>query len=144
MKIRSCWQFDSGQRILGVLVMAITIVSALSIFIALFTSLRERRYELALMRTMGAGRGKLFLLIIMEGLIVAVIGYLLGILLSHGIMAILAGNVQDDFRYTVSATRFLTEEGWLFAAALFIGFLAAVIPAVQASKTDIAETLTDS
>ncbi|MFT5990329.1 MAG: putative ABC transport system permease protein [Bdellovibrionota bacterium] len=137
-------QFDSGQRILGVLVMAITIVSALSIFIALFTSLRERRYELALMRTMGAGRGKLFLLIIMEGLIVAVIGYLLGILLSHGIMAILAGNVQDDFRYTVSATRFLTEEGWLFAAALFIGFLAAVIPAVQASKTDIAETLTDS
>jgi putative ABC transport system permease protein len=137
-------QFDSGQRILGVLVMAITIVSALSIFIALFTSLRERRYELALMRTMGAGRGKLFLLIIMEGLMVAVIGYLLGILLSHGIMAILAGNVQDDFRYTVSATRFLTEEGWLFAAALFIGFLAAVIPAVQASKTDIAETLTDS
>lgn len=137
-------QFDSGQRVLGVLVLVITIVSALSIFIALFTSLRERRYELALMRTMGAGRAKLFLLIILEGLMVAVIGYLLGILLSHGIMAILAGNVQDDFRYTVSATRFLAEEGWLFAAALFIGFLAAVIPAVQASKTDIGETLTGS
>jgi len=135
-------QFDSGQRILGILVLAITIVSALSIFIALFTSLRERRYELALMRTMGAGRGKLFLLIIMEGLMVAVIGYVLGLLLSHGIMALLAGNVQDDFRYTVSATRFLTEEGYLFAAALFIGFLAAVIPAAQAARTDIADTLT--
>jgi putative ABC transport system permease protein len=135
-------QFDSGQRILGVLVLAITIVSALSIFIALFTSLRERRYELALMRTMGAGRGKLFSLIILEGLLVAVIGYVLGLLLSHGIMAILAANVQDDFRYTVSATRFLTEEGYLFAAALFIGFLAAVIPAVQAARTDIADTLT--
>ena len=135
-------QFDSGQRILGILVLAITIVSALSIFIALFTSLRERRYELALMRTMGAGRGKLFLLIIMEGLMVAVIGYVLGLLLSHGIMALLAANVQDDFRYTVSATRFLTEEGYLFAAALFIGFLAAVIPAAQAARTDIADTLT--
>ena len=137
-------QFDSGQRILGVLVLAITIVSALSIFIALFTSLRERRYELALMRTMGAGRGKLFVLIILEGLMVAVIGYILGLLLSHGIMAILSANVQDDFRFTVSATRFLAEEGYLFAAALFIGFLAAVIPAVQAASTDIADTLTEA
>ncbi len=137
-------QFDSGQQILGVLVLAITIVSALSIFIALFTSLRERRYELALMRTMGAGRAKLFLLIILEGLIVAIIGYALGLLLSHGLLAILAANVQDDFRYTVSATRFLTEEGYLFVAALFIGFLAAVIPAVQAARTDIADTLTEA
>lgn len=135
-------QFDSGQRILGVLVLAITIVSALSIFIALFSSLRERRYELALMRTMGAGRAKLFLLIITEGLLVAVIGYLLGILLSHGILALLASNVQDDFRYTLSPWRFLAAELWLFVAALFIGFLAAVIPATQAARTDIAETLT--
>ena len=135
-------RFDSGQQILGILVLAITIVSALSIFIALFSSLRERRYELALMRTMGAGRGKLFVLIILEGLMVAVIGYVLGIMLSHGILAVLASNVQDDFRYTLSATRFLTAEYLLLAAALFIGFLAAVLPAWQAARTDIAETLT--
>jgi putative ABC transport system permease protein len=135
-------QFDSGQRILGILVLAITIVSALSIFIALFSSLRERRYELALMRTMGAGQGKLFLLIILEGLMVAVIGYVLGLLLSHGILSLMASNITDDFRYSLSPWRFLPEEIWLLAVALFIGFLAAVIPAIQASKTDIAETLT--
>jgi putative ABC transport system permease protein len=135
-------QFDSGQRILSILVLAITIVSALSIFIALFSSLRERRYELALMRTMGAGRGKLFLLIILEGLMVAVIGYLLGLLLSHGILSLMAANITDDFRYSLSPWRFLPEEIWLLAAALFIGFLAAAIPAIQASRTDIAETLT--
>ena len=135
-------QFDSGQRILGILVLAITIVSALSIFIALFVSLRERRYELALMRTMGAGRGKLFLLIIMEGLMVAIIGYALGLLLSHGILSVMASNITDDFRYSLAPWRFLPEEIWLLAVALFIGFLAAVIPAVQASRTDIAETLT--
>lgn len=135
-------QFDSGQRMLGVLVLAITIVSALSIFIALFSALRERRYELALMRTMGAGRTKLFLLIILEGLMVAVIGYVLGILLSHSILSVLAANISDDFRYSLAPWRFLPEEGWLLLVALFIGFLAAVIPAVQASRTDIAETLT--
>jgi putative ABC transport system permease protein len=135
-------QFDSGQRILGILVLAITIVSALSIFIALFSALRERRYELALMRTMGAGRSKLFLLIILEGLMVAVIGYVLGLLLSHGILSLMASNITDDFRYSLSPWRFLPEEIWLLAVALFIGFLAAVLPAVQASKTDIADTLT--
>lgn len=135
-------QFDSGQRLLGILVLAITVVSALSIFIALFSSLRERRYELALMRTMGAGRGKLFLLIILEGLMVAVIGYILGLLLSHGILSLMAANITDDFRYSLSPWRFLPEEIWLLAVALFIGFLAAVIPAIQAARTDIAETLT--
>ncbi len=34
-------------------------LSALSIFISLFNSLKERKYELALMRTMGAGRADL-------------------------------------------------------------------------------------
>lgn len=136
-------QFDSGQRILGILVLAITIVSALSIFIALFSSLRERRYELALMRSMGAARTRLFGLIILEGLLVAVIGYVLGIVLSHGILAIIGGSVQDDFRYTISPWRFLTAEYLLFAAALFIGFLAALIPAIQASRTDIGETLAE-
>ncbi|MEL7163719.1 MAG: ABC transporter permease, partial [Bacteroidota bacterium] len=134
-------QFDSGQRILGILVLAITVVSALSIFIALFSSLRERRYELALLRVMGAGRPKLFVLIILEGLLVAVIGYLLGLLLSHGILALMAANIQDDFRYSLDPLHFLAAEGWLLVAALGIGFLAAVFPAISASRTEIGATL---
>lgn len=134
-------QFDSGQRILGILVLAITIVSSLSIFIALFSSLRERRYELALLRVLGSGRGRLFALIIIEGLMVAVIGYVLGLLLSHLILAFIAGNVSDDFRYSLDAWRFLKEEWWLLFVALGIAFVAAVIPAIGAARTEIGETL---
>ncbi|SEQ63267.1 ABC transporter permease [Neolewinella agarilytica] len=134
-------QFDSGQRILGILVLAITIVSALSIFISLFNSLRDRRYELALLRVMGAGRGKLFSLIIVEGLMVAVIGYILGLLLSHGILYFIASSVSDDFRYSLDPARFLPEEWWLLVGALLIGFVAAVLPATQAARTEIGETL---
>lgn len=134
-------QFDSGQRILGILVLAITIVSSLSIFIALYSSLRERRYELALLRVFGSGRSRLFALIILEGLLVAVIGYLLGLLLSHLILAFVAGNVSDDFRYSLDAWRFLAAEGWLLLVALGIAFLAAVFPAIGAARTEIGETL---
>lgn len=134
-------QFDSGQRILGILVLAITIVSSLSIFIALFSSLRERRYELALLRVFGSGRSRLFALIILEGMLVAIIGYLLGLLLSHLILAFVASNVSDDFRYSLDAWRFLTAEGWLLLVALGIAFLAAVFPAIGAARTEIGETL---
>ncbi|MEM9259917.1 MAG: FtsX-like permease family protein, partial [Bacteroidota bacterium] len=136
-------QFDSGQRILGILVLAITVVSAFSIFIALFNSLRERRYELALLRVMGAGRPKLFGLILLEGLVVAIIGYFLGLLLSHGILYLMAVNIKDDFRYSLDSTHFLAEEAWLLIGALAIGFLAALFPAIQAARTDIGETLVE-
>ncbi|OAV45678.1 ABC transporter permease [Lewinella sp. 4G2] len=137
-------QFDSGQRILGILVLAITVVSALSIFIALYASLRERRYELALMRSLGAGRGKLFSIIVAEGLLVAIAGYLVGMLLSHGILAVLASNIDGEFRYELDPWRFITAEAWLLLVSLGIGFLAAVIPAIQASNTDIGDTLTEN
>ena len=134
-------QFDSGQRYLGILVLAIVVVSALSIFFALLTALRERRYELALLRVMGAGRSKLFLLIVAEALMVAVAGYLLGILLSHVLLIILASNVSGEFRYELSATRFLPAEAWLLVGSLVVALLAALFPAIQAARTDIADTL---
>ena len=134
-------QFDNGQQLLGILVVAITVVSALSIFIALFTSLRERRYELALLRVLGAGRAKLFGLIVLEGLIIVVVGYVVGIALSHGILALLAANVSEEFRYSLDPWLFLPAEGWLLLGAVVLGLLAAVAPGVSAMRTDIGETL---
>jgi putative ABC transport system permease protein len=133
----------TGERILRLLAWAITIVSGLSVFISLFSSLRDRRYELALMRVMGAGRMKLFVLIILEGLILAGIGCIAGIILSHGSMEILGGSMQESYRYHFTGWRLLQEELWLVVGALGIGFIAAVLPAWQASRTDIATTLTE-
>lgn len=130
-----------GTDALRVLAIVIIIVSALSIFISLFNSLKERKYELALMRVMGASRGKLFLLIIIEGLILAALGYVIGIALSHIGMEVLAGYMKDSYRYSFSGKIFLPEELKLLFGALFIGFIAAIIPAIQAFQTNISKTL---
>jgi putative ABC transport system permease protein len=128
-------------RWLALLIMG---VSGLSIFISLFSSLRDRRYELALMRTMGASPGKLFSMVVLEGLILAVLGFVLGILLSHGAMSILASVMKSEYRYSFSGGIFLREEFYLLLGALFLGFVAALIPAMQASKTDISKTLSEA
>lgn len=132
---------DTGEQALRVLAIVIIFVSGLSIFISLFSSLQDRKYELALMRVMGASPGKLFTLIVLEGLLLALLGFVVGILLSHGGMQVFAGAMQEAYRYTFSGLEFLREELYLFLAALGIGFLAAILPAIRAARTDISETL---
>ena len=131
-----------GTDALRNLALIIVIVSGLSIFISLFSSLKDRKYELALMRVMGASRSYLFFLIILEGLLFAILGYLLGLFLSHSGMTLLSGYLEEAYQYQFSGWRFFKEELWLLGGSLVIGFVAALIPAFQAYRTDISETLT--
>lgn len=134
----------AGEQLLRMVAFVIVFVSGLSVFIALFDSLRDRKYELALMRVMGASRQKLFFLIILEGVLLAIIGFIIGIALSHIGMNILANYMESSYRYSFSGWVFLKEEGLILLGALVIGILAAFIPAFQAARTDISDTLTES
>lgn len=132
---------DSGEQALRILAVVIIFVSALSIFISLLSSLRERQYELALMRVMGSSRNKLFLLILCEGLLLAIIGWAVGLLLSHGGMHVFAGKLAESYGYDFSGWVFLPQEWLVLIGSLLLGLLAAILPAIKASQTDISETL---
>ncbi len=134
---------DGGMVLLQRMAYLIVFVSGLSIFIALYNSLRDRKYELAQIRVMGGSKSTLFSLIILEGLLLAVLGFIIGILLSHVGMSLFAGYLKDSYQYTFDGWKFLPEEGLLLIGALVIGFVSAIIPAIQASKTDISTTLTN-
>ncbi len=130
-----------GAQFLYVLAFIIVIISAFSVFISLYNSMKERRYEVALMRSMGASRIRLFVMVTLEGLLITFWGYFLGLLVSHSGMSILALYLEDTYQYNFTGTMFLVEELYLFIGTLFIGFLAAFIPALQAFSNDISRTL---
>ncbi len=132
-----------GENLLKLLAIIIMVVSALSIFISLFKSLRSRKYELALMRVSGATPAWLFLLIILEGLIIAILGYVIGMILSHGGMELLSGYLTEEYRYEFTGWIFLKQEYIMFFVAIGIGLLAAIIPAILAFRTNISETLSE-
>ena len=136
-------QFSRGEQILRLLAIVIIVVSGISVFISLFTSLRDRRYELALMRSMGGGRDTVFGLILFEGLLLGFLGFIVGIVLGHLIMQMIGSSLESSYGYNFSGWQWMKQEWLLLLAALLIGFLAALIPALQASKTDIADTLTN-
>ena len=95
------------------------------------------------MRSMGASKLLVFCLIMMEGLFIAVIGYLIGLLLSHGGMAFFADMLEEEYRYGFEAWRFLKVELYMLFVVIGIGLLAAIVPASMASLTDISTTLSE-
>jgi len=130
-----------GTAALRYLALLIAFISGLSIFISLFKSLKERKYELALLRVSGASAGQLFFLIIIEGLILGVVGFLIGIVVSHLASSVMASAMSDAYQYSFDSWKFGKNELYLLILSLAIGFIASVLPAIKAFNTDINKTL---
>jgi putative ABC transport system permease protein len=131
-----------GISLLQGLAIALVVLAGLSIFIALYNSLKERKYDLAILRTLGASRVQLVTLVFLEGISLTTLGALLGIALGHGFLAIIVELTSQEVVSLVDPWLFLPEEGWIFGYALAVGMLASLIPAWSAYQTSIAKQLT--
>ena len=132
-----------GVTTLQALAVGIMLISGFSVFIALYNRLRERKYELALMRSLGCSRLRLFGMLIAEGLALAIAGFIGGMLLSRaGLWFLNSGAAQDFhfvFRYDI-----ISSEAWLLAVTLLVGLLAALIPALKAFRMNLSTALADA
>ncbi len=134
--------FSIGIEALTWLGWAIMALSGLSVFIALYNTLKERRYELALLRTMGAGRGQLMWLVLLESLWLCVAGFASGILLSRVALWLISNASEQAYHFSFDQFGFKwPQEGWLLLLTLGIGLVAALIPALKAYSLNISKTL---
>ncbi|OJJ15594.1 hypothetical protein BKI52_37560 [marine bacterium AO1-C] len=130
-----------GADVLQYFAYVIIFIAGLSIFIALYNALKEREYDLAIMRTLGATRLKLFTHIILEGLLLALVGATLGFILGHLAVEFTGKMIAGSSQMTLSGFQFLTAELNIFILVLVVAFVAALIPAIQVYKIDISKTL---
>ncbi|NQX95420.1 MAG: ABC transporter permease [Erythrobacter sp.] len=122
----------------------LALTGGLAIFVALLNMARTREGDLALLRVMGATRVQVFATVIMEGLITAAIGALLGVLAAHGLIMAAKSSFATLNDLGLEAWRFEPGEGILVLSVLVIGFLAALIPAWRVYNVDPAQTLARS
>jgi putative ABC transport system permease protein len=121
---------------------AILIVSSgLGMLIALTTRMRQRRRELAVLRLLGATPGQLFAMVVIEALLLAGLGAVLGLLFGH-----IAAWSMQTWLPAGNAIAGMDLRGrsseWLIPAlALGVGLVAALIPALTAYRTNVAQAL---
>jgi len=130
-----------GVEALRAFAVMLIFAAALSVFIALYTALEERRYDLAVMRVLGASPARLAGLLIVEGAVLAVLGALIGILLGHAMTSALGVWFAAQQQYPVTGLAFRPQELWLPVVALTVGVAAALLPAWRAYRTDVSQIL---
>jgi putative ABC transport system permease protein len=105
--------------------------------------MKERKYELALIRVMGGSKLRIFALVVTEGLTIAVIGFFIGIVLSKAAAFGVSWYTEDAFHYGMDTLGSLKKDFVLLAGSLLIGLSASLLPAIKAMKTDISKTLSE-
>jgi putative ABC transport system permease protein len=117
---------------------ALILGAGLGVFATLTAALDARRFDLAVLRALGATRGRVFGLVLMEGLASAILGAALGLALAHLAAEIVGRTVAEGL---IEGATWVEGELWLVALALGIGGAAALVPALRAYRSDVASVL---
>ena len=137
--------FGIGVTALQYLAYGIMLISGISIFIALYTTLKERESEFALLRVNGARRFQLLKIVMIESLLLCVVGFVFGSVLGRVALSMLSNASEADFKMSFDPYTFLWQkEGMLFVVTLLVGCIAALIPAIKAYNLNISKTLANA
>ena len=128
---------DVLQALAGVLLLA----AALSVFIALWGAVRERRADLALLRMLGAPPRKVAGLLVCEALWLALLASLLGLLAGQGLSALLAWALQLQNSVLIGTLAWPAELAAVPLLALAVALASALLPAWEAYRVNVFELL---
>jgi putative ABC transport system permease protein len=137
--------FGVGLNALKYLAFGIMLISGISIFIALFNTLKERKAEFALLRVNGAKKHQLLLVVLLESILLCIVGYFFGTVLGRVGIVLLSKASESDFKLGFNPMEIIWEkEGLLFGLTLLVGLIAALIPAIKAYTINISKTLANA
>jgi putative ABC transport system permease protein len=120
----------------------VTLQSALFLLVSLLAALRERRRDLALMRSLGATRRTVFGLVLTESVVMAALGGVVGLLVGHVIVWIGAGFIRVETGLMFSELYVSWADVFLFPAIVALGLIVGAIPAIQAYRSGVLKNLT--
>jgi putative ABC transport system permease protein len=135
--------FGAGVNLIRAFAWLLVAASTLMLFAALAQALDERRYDLAIMRALGASRAQVATVLLAESLVLAAVGTILGLILAHVGAAAIGLWLPQAAPLASAARHFMVEEWAVVALALSAGIIAALWPAWRAYRLDVAATLAE-
>lgn len=124
-------------------VSALVVLVGLAGLVAVVTaSLGERRRELAILRSMGAGPRHVFALLALESLVIGLAGCLLGVLVVQGAALALGPWLQAQHGLLLTARMLSATEWMLLGGVLVATLVASLVPGVRAYRQSLADGMT--
>lgn len=117
------------------------VVAAMGILVGIYNSMNDRRRDIAVMRALGARRDAVTMIILLESVLIALIGSVVGWLLAHTAILLASPYIEE---YTGVWAGFLTVSGYEFFVlplVLLLAILAGLLPAAVAYRTDVSRNL---
>ena len=130
-----------GTDVLRGLAGVLLLTAGLSVFIALWSAVRERRADLALLRMLGAPPRKIAGLLLCEALWLALLAAVLGLLLGQGLTALMAMALQLEKSVVIGAWVWPIELVSVPLLALGVALASSALPAWEAYRVSVFELL---
>jgi putative ABC transport system permease protein len=130
-----------GTDVLRAFTGVLLLTAGLSVFIALWSAVRERRSDLALLRMLGAPPAKLASLLVCEALWLALLATGLGLLLGQVFTAALAWMLALDQTLLIGGMVWPPELWVVPGLALGVSLVSALLPACGAYRVSVLELL---
>ncbi|MCK8521251.1 ABC transporter permease [Aquimarina sp. D1M17] len=133
-----------GFQTINIMAIVILLFAGLSIFINLVKTVRERKQELALLRTYGANTLQLMLLVFMEALFLSLIGFVLGWVFGRlGVLAFSKFST-NSYGYHFAFGTPDSNELFVFIIVILTTLLAAILASLSIFKLNVSKIITDA
>jgi putative ABC transport system permease protein len=130
-----------GEKVIEAMVLLVAAVSVLSLIAVISTGLEQRRRELAVLRSLGAGPRRVLALLVIEGTLVTSAAAAAGALASALAVAALGGTLAAHWGIALQLGMPEASQWLILAATVAAGALASVLPAWRAYRLSITDGL---
>lgn len=143
MALDELWQVtETAERALLAISALVAIVSLAGMVAVILASMNERRRELAILRSLGAGPRHILTLLLLEGLLVTTAGVVSGVTALLVLQPVIGPWVRSQFGVDL-AFGLPTHAEWIWLLAVLVaGTLASLFPAWRACRLSLADGLT--
>jgi putative ABC transport system permease protein len=119
----------------------VVVVGLLGMLVSIYTSLNERRREMAILRALGARPSKVVLLFVLESGLLSAAGTLLGLLLVYGLSFVAQPLVERQFGVFVPVEPLTAVSASYVVAVVAVGVVIGLVPAAKAYRNALSDGL---
>lgn len=143
MALQQLWKtMGYVEQTLFLVSLCVLVVGLLGIIISLYTSINERRREMAILRSLGAGPVSILGLLVYESGLLVFLGSLLGLVSLYGCLFFIGPFLESEFSLFIPVQLPDFKELTFLFSILIVGFIVGFIPAFKAYKNSLQDGLT--